>query len=57
MRQPHAVAEWKWNMWHVVMTNETHREMKRRMEAEHSMEMNEAVRHAQGRHESGAKAA
>ena len=36
------------------MTNKKHRsEMK---EAEHSMEMNEAVHQAQGRHESGVKA-
>ena len=23
-----AVAEWKQNMWHVIMANEKHREMK-----------------------------
>ena len=52
-----VVVEWKWNMWHVVMTNKKHREMKRRMEAKHCMEIKEAVHQAQGRHGSGVKAA
>ena len=41
------------NMRHIGMTNEKHRN---RREAKHSMEMNEAVHQAQGKHESGSKA-
>ena len=36
-----VVAEWKWNMWHVVMGNKKHRRMKERIEAKHCTEMKE----------------
>ena len=44
-----VVAEWKQNIWHVVMTNGKQRR-NRMKEAEHWTEMNEAVCQTQGGH-------